>query len=31
MDPTCPMTCIEASDQGLYKGKRGGKNIVIAV
>jgi diguanylate cyclase (GGDEF)-like protein len=31
MDPTCPMPCIEASDQGLYKGKRGGKNIVIAV
>jgi diguanylate cyclase (GGDEF)-like protein len=31
MDPACPMTCIEASDQGLYKGKRGGKNMVIAV
>jgi diguanylate cyclase (GGDEF)-like protein len=31
MDPACPLTCIEASDQGLYKGKRGGKNMVIAV
>jgi two-component system cell cycle response regulator len=31
MDPACPMTCIEARDQGIYKGKRGGKNMVIAV
>jgi diguanylate cyclase (GGDEF)-like protein len=31
MDSYDPEACIEASDQGLYRGKRGGKNIVISV